>query len=117
MKAVWKLALVLGLCIVAPSCASPVGSRDDLITADQSFDGRIALRSLAERDSLYDTDGLTARAGLEPIGHHDAIVAIWVFACFVLVFVVFVDLILLPFSYRRHHLWFPCCRYVIHRCR
>jgi uncharacterized protein YceK len=49
-------------------------------------------------------------------GHSDARAALWVVVGLLIVTVVIVDLVLLPFSYRRRSLFFPCCRWCIHIC-
>lgn len=58
-----------------------------------------------------------AAAGLGEVRHRDELRAFLIVAMVVaLAFVIFVDLCLLPFSHRRRHLHFPCCRAVIHFC-
>lgn len=54
---------------------------------------------------------------LEPTRRHHAVrAAIIAGVVFIIVGAFLVDLFLLPFSYRRRHMFFPCCRTVIHWC-
>ncbi|MBX3472491.1 MAG: hypothetical protein KF878_37035 [Planctomycetes bacterium] len=65
---------------------------------------------------------LTSGAGLQPVAleptrrHHGVRAAIIAGVVFIIVGAFLVDLILLPFSYRRRHMFFPCCRTVIGWC-
>lgn len=59
---------------------------------------------------------LSASTGLEPARHGEAFAALVVVACFAIAFVVIADLCILPFSYRRRHLRFPCSRWVWRSC-
>ncbi|MCO5165130.1 MAG: hypothetical protein M9894_02025 [Planctomycetes bacterium] len=54
---------------------------------------------------------------LEPTRRHHAVrAAIIAGVVFIIVGAFLVDLFLLPFSYRRRHMFFPCCRTVISWC-
>lgn len=59
---------------------------------------------------------LSASTGLEPTSHGDAFAVLVVVACVAIAAVVVADLFILPFSYRRRHLRFPCSRWVWRSC-
>lgn len=59
---------------------------------------------------------LSGSSGLEPVSHGDAFAVLVVVACVAIAAVVVADLFILPFSYRRRHLRFPCSRWVWRSC-
>lgn len=86
------LALVLSGCAGAglSDAARPVSSGQDLV--------------------------LSASTNLEPVRHGEAFAFLVVVACVAIAAVVVADLFILPFSYRRRHLRFPCSRWVWRSC-
>ena len=93
-----RVALVLALVLLA-GCAAQAPLAFDASAGP----GEVALASAA--------------GGLEPIRHHGERAALYALAGVAIAFVVFADLLILPFSYRRRHLFFPCSRWVWRTCR
>lgn len=57
-----------------------------------------------------------ASDGLQQVGHDEALLFIYAAVAVAIVFVVFVDLILLPIGCRDRAYYFPCCRALISCC-
>lgn len=93
-----RVALVLALVLLA-GCAAQAPVALEAPTGS----ARLALGPVA--------------GGLEPVGHHGERAALYALAGVAIAFVVFADLLVLPFSYRRRHLFFPCSRWVWRCCR
>jgi hypothetical protein len=55
-------------------------------------------------------------SGLQQVGHDEALLFIYAFVAVAIVFVVIVDLILLPVGCRHRAYYFPCCRALISCC-
>ena len=82
-----------------------------------SLAGCVAPRPLYEDVAAAAPPVSMASVGLAPVHSHDDVrIALLVAFGLIIVFLVLVDLFLLPFSYHRHHLYFPCCRWCVHTC-